>query len=92
MKDAPVIVLDEAMANVDPENEKELIGQEKEAACWEVRKDDQYGTVMREDADAAGTERNRNTGGGTPRRQHHKRHWFIVWSMCKNSTCSIFCY
>ena len=40
MKDAPVIILDEATANVDPENEKELMSA---IEALTKRKDDYYG-------------------------------------------------
>lgn len=46
LKDAPIVILDEATASVDPENEKELVGEpglyydflnaRKEAVGWKV--------------------------------------------------------
>ena len=36
MKDSPIIILDEATANVDPENERDLMQARKEAVSWKL--------------------------------------------------------
>mgnify|MGYP000396928891 CR=1 FL=1 len=69
MKDAPIIILDEATANVDPENEKELV---EAVDALTKRKNDHYDRTQTEDGTPCRSDRGRRERADCAERNHEQ--------------------